>query len=208
MYELFHHDSLASFGLDGNLRIREGMVPLAKRLGGYVLEQSSTRASKEDDGDDFSSATLLNHAEIPPEADLTNLSLEEVLEVAGAQVQECGPFNTVCEEAGIYQLWTQEFVHHLGDYLWERHQTFQQQSTRQPTMILDIGAGDGLLTHYLEEYLEKSKRIKKGRHNKSKASPPISLSSSSIPLNPKRLATLFTLAETLLLYPLCFRPKG
>lgn len=60
-------------------------------------------------------------------------------------VQHCGPFNAVCEEANIYQLWTKEYVEHLGNYLIEQN----------PSNVLDVGAGDGLLIHYLKQHANK-----------------------------------------------------
>jgi hypothetical protein len=75
--------------------------------------------------------------------------------VSGAH-GHCGPFNTVCEEANIYQLWTQEYVQHLGDYL------IRRASSAAATLVLDIGAGDGLLLHYLQEYYHQQQQQRRG----------------------------------------------
>lgn len=90
---------------------------------------------------------------IPMDADLKDLSLEEILEIAGGQVMHCGPFNALCEEANIYQMWTTEYIQHLGNYLLDRSVDDESQETS--TTIIDIGAGDGLLMHFLKEYMEQ-----------------------------------------------------
>ena len=118
--------------------VRRTMVPIAKRLGGKVLE---------------SNGQLLNFAEIPLDADLSDITIEELLEVTGSHVMDCGAFNAVCEEAGIYQLWTEEYVTHLGGYLLERSFEFDGE-----TCVLDVGAGDGLLVKFLTEFLELEKK--------------------------------------------------
>ncbi len=66
-------------------------------------------------------------------------------EGSAGYIQHCGPFNAVCEEANIYQLWTKEYVENLGNYL--IHQN--------PSIVLDVGAGDGLLIHYLQQHAKK-----------------------------------------------------
>ena len=111
------------------------MVPIATKLGGTVLQSSNGK--------------LLNYVDIPLEADLFDLSMEEILEVAGGHVLHCGPFNAVCEEANIYQMWTEEYVHGLGDYLLDRTSEFDGD-----TVVLDVGAGDGLLVHFLKEFVD------------------------------------------------------
>jgi hypothetical protein len=121
------------------------MVPIAQKLGGSVLQVQGH---------------LLNYAEIPLDADLYDLSVEELLEVTGGHVMYCGPFNVVCEEADIYQLWTQDYVQHLGNYLLDRC------SDGIETTVVDIGAGDGLLVHFLLEYMEAERT----RRKKSKTS--------------------------------------
>lgn len=84
---------------------------------------------------------------------VADLTLEELLEVAGGFVSTCGSWNTFCEIHDIYQLWTQEYVERLGDYLRLRVQSFAGE-----TIVLDVGAGDGLLTEALEAYLAQQPR--------------------------------------------------
>jgi len=110
---------------------RRDMERIALKLGGDLVELRG------------GSVTF---AAVPPESDLSALSLEEILEVAGGHVTQCGPFNAICEDADIYQFWTREYVSHLGRYL-------QQRLSRDyETVIVDVGAGDGLLVDLLREY--------------------------------------------------------
>lgn len=88
-----------------------------------------------------------------PDNSLQDVTTEELLDcLSGGHVQSCGPLNAICEEANLYQLWTKEYVQHLGDYL------LQEYSSDNVT-IVDIGAGDGLLIRYLQDYMKG--RIKK-----------------------------------------------
>lgn len=96
----------------------------------------------------------------------SDIAMETILDTAtggsGGRIQDCGPFNTVCEEANIYQLWTQEYVQQLGNYLMQRASEYNTNTDNinntdneehfPTTLVLDIGAGDGLLLHYLQEY--------------------------------------------------------
>lgn len=150
---------------------------------------------------DSSTESATPNASIAP-----STSMEEILDYAtggsGGPMEHCGPFNTVCEEAEIYQLWTREYIQHLGSYLMERareHEssvtatTFQDSSddatadhsNNNPpsTLVLDVGAGDGLLLHYLQEYYHKTvTRTFKKRGGKLQ--PHASASSSSPPHTP------------------------
>jgi hypothetical protein len=125
--------------------IRHAMVPNAQKLGGSILEIQGA---------------LLNYAEIPSDANLETLTIEELLEVTGGHVVHCGPFNTICEEANIYQMWTQEYVEYLGNYLLKRCSQQQQGNRDKTTLVLDVGAGDGLLIQFLKEHMEQA--VKRG----------------------------------------------
>ena len=107
---------------------------IAKQLGGRVVPIPG-------------SAIL--YPEIPGEADTSSLSLEDILELGGGHVSNCGPFNYVCEQAGIYEFWTREYIDGLAAYLTDR-----ADSARGNTVILDVGAGDGTLAHFLRSALE------------------------------------------------------
>ena len=125
------------------------MVPNAQKLGGSILELQGT---------------LLNYAEIPLDAKLDHMTIEELLEVTGGHVVHCGPFNTLCEEANIYQFWTKEYVEHLSEYLLKRCKSnrLEDQGKERRTLIVDVGAGDGLLIQFIQEYMEQ--RIEKKSH--------------------------------------------
>jgi hypothetical protein len=89
----------------------------------------------------------LAYADIQSEADTSSVPLEHLLELVGAQVCQSTLLNVVCEEADAYQLWTRDYIEHLGDYLLK-----QAGLSGRPTTILDVGAGDGLLAAALREY--------------------------------------------------------
>ena len=96
---------------------------------------------------------FFNHVDIPYGTNLENVSLEDILEiVTGGYVKNCGPLNTLCLEANFYQFWTKEYVQHLGDYL-------VQRSQHKKTIIVDIGAGDGLLIQSLKDYIGYTHQI-------------------------------------------------
>lgn len=107
------------------------MIRLTKKLGGEVIELPGT---------------WLRIANIPPETNVSLLSVEEILEVAGACVSSSGTFNLFCEECNIYQLWTKEYVEGLAAYLQNRTQRYDGD-----TLVLDVGAGDGFLAQLLRE---------------------------------------------------------
>ena len=108
------------------------MTTLTNKLGGNVIDLPGS---------------WLKIAKIPPNADLSSLSIEEILEVAGiAGISYSGSFNLFCEECNIYELWTREYIDELADYLMERTQRFDGD-----TIVLDIGASDGMLAQLLRE---------------------------------------------------------
>lgn len=96
-------------------------------------------------------------AMVPPEMDVTEVSLEELLEVAGGHVASLGAFNLLCEEADIYQFWTKEYIATLASYLMKRASAFDGE-----TRIIDVGAGDGLLAQLLKQEFE-NKANRKGK---------------------------------------------
>jgi hypothetical protein len=152
-------------------RVRQAMVPTVKRLGGYVvrqpaattttLQQKSTSFSSSSSSSSSSSLEYTNHAVIPSTTDLTNSSLEDILDVVtGGHVSTCGPLNALCQEANFYQLWTKEYIEHLGDYLLDRATTKtttldDNDNYGNNLLVLDIGAGDGLLIRCLQEYMTR-----------------------------------------------------
>jgi hypothetical protein len=109
-------------------------------------------------------------ANVPLDASVKDLSTEEILEVSSCHVSSCNAFNALCEEGGIYEFWTQEYVSALANYLLVRCNDFDG-----PTVIVDVGAGDGILVHFLNQYIrgERSNGFKNGNNMKvMKPSPP------------------------------------
>ena len=128
---------------------RRNMEQIVKRIGGEIMEiRGASIGIAHVEGRDFT--TL----------DVTNLSLEEIIEVTGGHVMQCNAFNALCEDADIYQFWTREYIELLGRYLLQRSTLLQQQhqqsrpdGTLKETIILDVGAGDGLLAQLLREFM-------------------------------------------------------
>jgi hypothetical protein len=87
---------------------------------------------------------------------LSDLRLEELVELSGGHVQECGPLNALCEHYGQYQVYTREYVQKLGEYLvtQQAEASRLQDATDRPDVILDVGAGDGLLVQLLNDYFD------------------------------------------------------
>jgi hypothetical protein len=86
----------------------------------------------------------------------SNLLFEEVLEVGGIPVLQTNAFHLVCEHANIYQMWTREYIEHLGQYLQNQSDSFDGE-----TLILDVGAGDGILSQCLREFFHVKYKTKK-----------------------------------------------
>jgi hypothetical protein len=112
------------------------------------------------------------------------------LEVTGGFVKTCGPWNTFCELHDIYQLWTQEYVDRLGDYLRQRVQSFAGE-----TIVLDVGAGDGLLTEALDEYFAQQPR--RSNHRKFRVPKIIATDDGSWKISPKAWVESFSVEEAL-----------
>jgi hypothetical protein len=110
------------------------MKKIAKQLGGAAIQFP---------GSSFCFASL------PDETDVSSTSLEDLLELAGGHVAGCGPFNVVCEENEIWEFWTKDYVSTLASYLLDRTEEFGHGET----LILDVGAGDGTLAHFLREFM-------------------------------------------------------
>jgi hypothetical protein len=147
----------------------------AKHLGGQVIELRGKS---------------LRFVDAPPDQDVSKLTLEEILEAAGGHVMNCGPLNALCEEAGVYQLWTREYIENLGKYLLKRTAAFDGE-----TIVLDVGAGDGLLAQSLRNYFEKGDEPRKSRKSGSRPVRPVQASqpSSRRPLKiPRSLQPIVT----------------
>jgi hypothetical protein len=99
---------------------------------------------------------------VDPRADVSSLSIENLLEISGGHVASCGPFNLLCEECDIYQLWTKEYIDTLASYLLKR-------CMKEDTVILDVGAGDGLLAHVLQQNMQQ--KVRAGSRGNSRTPP-------------------------------------
>mmetsp|Transcript_6991 Transcript_6991/g.20952 ORF Transcript_6991/g.20952 Transcript_6991/m.20952 type:complete len:521 (-) Transcript_6991:33-1595(-) len=125
------------------------MTKITESLGGemYKLPQSDVRIPI-----------------IAPNSDVSSLSLEDLLEVAGGHVYHSGPFNLLCEEGDIYEFWTREYVAGLASYLLDRAEAYEGE-----TLVLDVGAGDGMLVYFLKGFLKKAaqRRLKRKLMGKS-----------------------------------------
>ena len=64
------------------------------------------------------------------------------------------------EEAPIYEFFNKEFIDSLGDYLVRRAE--ELKSGDEPITVLEVGAGNGRLSHFLRQRLEK---IRPGKVN-------------------------------------------
>jgi hypothetical protein len=147
-------------------RIGQSLVPIASNLGGSIIQRYQPSSE--------GSSGTIKHVEVPVETDVSSAGLEDILEVVTrGYVKNCGPLNALCQEANFYQLYSREYVQQLGDYLLKRTagrrlagDARQKQSddsdilkeipsVSTETVVLDIGAGDGVLMHCLRDYMER-----------------------------------------------------
>ena len=152
-----------------HFRIAQSLIPIADKLGGSFLPQQQPVF--------LGSSRMTKHVEVPAETDVSSTDLEDILEVVTkGYVKNCGPLNALCQEANFYQLYSREYVQQLGDYLLKRTAARrlsesgrqQQRGTLESnnilnnsllvsmeTVVLDIGAGDGVLMWCLRDYMER-----------------------------------------------------
>lgn len=121
--------------------IRKDMVRIAEQIGGSVIE---IRGGS------------IGVTHVPDlSKDVSKLSMEEIIEVTGGHVMQCGPFNALCEHANVYQFWTREYIEMLGRYLLRQ----SAANSSKETVILDVGAGDGILADLLREFFASERSI-------------------------------------------------
>lgn len=146
---------------------RKAVSPIVTQLGGTIYydphsakedvkpKTTSSSTLNDSSGHEGTRAShrktlAFNHAVIPHNTSLDGMAIEDVLDaVTGGYINSCGPLNALCQEANCYQLWTREYVEHLGDYLMRQI----QDSNCATSVVLDVGAGDGLLIQCLKEYI-------------------------------------------------------
>jgi len=103
--------------------------------------------------------TTIQIPDINDEQSVEELTLEEILEVAGCHVTTCNAFNALCENVGIYEFWTLEYVTAFKNYLMKRCRELKEVDTsrngrkKKDVVILDVGAGNGILAHFIREYM-------------------------------------------------------
>jgi len=112
------------------------MARIAQKVGGRVVEVG----------------TMIRIVDLDPTTKMSELSFAEVLELAGAYIEQSGPLNALCEKRNIFQVWTREYVEMLGRYLLKRTAAHHNGDT----IVIDVGAGDGLLAHFLRESFENT----------------------------------------------------
>ena len=111
--------------------------------------------------------TSIEIPDVDNDQDLQSLTLEEVLEVAGCHVSSCNAFNALCDDAGIYEFWTEEYVRQLSNYLMERCQHLSNADGKD-VVIVDVGAGDGTLVKFIRENIITKRTIGGGGGKKKK----------------------------------------
>ncbi len=155
--------------------------------------------------------TNIQIPDIDEQEDIRSLKFEEILEVAGCHVSNCNAFNALCDDADIYEFWTDEYVVELSKYLMQRYQDLSIETEDKEIVIVDVGAGDGVLAQFLREkmtsknkILSSRKRIKgsqkqKGRSKRSKTAPMtvIATDDGSWQIKPKANVEKLGVSETL-----------
>lgn len=58
------------------------------------------------------------------------------------------------KESPVYEIWTEEYIEGLSNYLVERAESLQTLG-KKPLTVLEVGAGDGKLSHFLQQKLEE-----------------------------------------------------
>jgi len=95
---------------------------------------------------------------------LSKMDLADVVEIAGGFISSSHPFNFYCEEAGIYEVHTAEYIQELSSYLLRRAEEFQEKGD---TLILEVGAGSGLLSKHISDFFEIYARRRKNQSRKN-----------------------------------------
>jgi hypothetical protein len=63
-------------------------------------------------------------------------------------------YDFVFKENKIFEIWTKEYINALGEYLTQRVKELSG-TKENPTVILEVGAGDGRLIHFLQEKMNE-----------------------------------------------------
>jgi hypothetical protein len=81
------------------------------------------------------------------------LPFQEVLEGVGGMVSGRGALSIFCEQQGIYQVLTVEMVDELAKYIASRLPALRADRGASEVKLLEVGAGNGELTHWLRKAL-------------------------------------------------------
>ena len=142
---------------------------------------------------------IMNH-----DLDLSKWSLEDVLELSGCRIKDAGTFNVLCEEYNIFEFWTEDYVVKLASYLQDRCDEVDGH-----TIILDVGAGDGTLAHFLKEAIMdgkshgatlKSKSKKRPKHQKRRIPTIVATDDGSWKIQPKASVERMSVSEAMKRY--------
>ena len=93
---------------------------------------------------------LRSVAAAQPEGSTKNVwkNIEDVLEAYGCAIHGMSEFNLCCEELGMYEFYSQEFVAALAEYICIR------SKGNADTVVLEVGAGNGRLAFLLNRALK------------------------------------------------------
>ena len=94
---------------------------------------------------------------VDDDLDVSNITLEDALDILGYQVNDSNTFNIYCEEINMWPFWTREYINTLATYLLDRSSCCEEKET----IILEIGAGDGRLSHFLRNEFTHSVQERK-----------------------------------------------
>ena len=81
--------------------------------------------------------TNMQIPDIDEEKDVRSLKFEELLEVAGCLVKNSNAFNALCDDADIYEFWTDDYVTELSKYLMERCQELNARYGEKEIIVVD-----------------------------------------------------------------------
>ncbi|GBG24724.1 Hypothetical Protein FCC1311_009422 [Hondaea fermentalgiana] len=90
-----------------------------------------------------------------PPGSVQGWSLEDKLEALGCAVWGRGAFNLVAEETGRYEFYTREYIESLARYVHERLEALGAARGGASGDLVEVGAGSGSLTFFLNAALEK-----------------------------------------------------
>jgi hypothetical protein len=96
-----------------------------------------------------------------PPLQLANWNMEHVLEAMGCCVHGMNEFNVICEQHGIYDALTSDYIQALSRHILQSAHAIKNSRARlqgplggRPIVILEIGAGSGRLSHFLRESIQ------------------------------------------------------